>query len=383
MKPLLAGWLTILALASPGVSQTTDPGPAIKASIGRALPELAASPGFTYVFDPERGEKRRERTILGQAYLERAQPLGRHIWNVSVVYQWIRLDTFEGENLRDLKDTRPPIYVSHALIAYPKYAVRSETHQVTTSVTYGLTDDLDVNLTIPIAQSTFEEDKTTRYVTPTDETSSFTSTSKRSTADGIGDVLFRAKYRALERDTGDLAAGLLLRAPIGNEETLQATGSLLVTPMLYASSRAVPIGAAFTLRAYLNGGIAFETGDVGASEPRWGLGLDVGLVDRVTVGIGVVGRHPLRRIAPAGAYSVVRCTGTRDQCLGDPGPSQLSEAPLFGISGQRPDLYDFSGGARIALWRDTILAFANVLIPLNRDGARADVIPLFGMEAIF
>ena len=57
--------------------------------------------------------------------------------------------------------------------------------------------------------------------------------------------------------------------------------------------------------------------------------------------------------------------------------------PLFGLHGDRPDLYDVSIGARVNLWRDLLIGFANVILPLNRDGIRADVIPLVGLEATF
>ena len=41
------------------------------------------------------------------------------------------------------------------------------------------------------------------------------------------------------------------------------------------------------------------------------------------------------------------------------------------------------GGGRVNLWHDTVFGFANVILPLNRDGFRSDVIPLVGIEAAF
>ena len=62
---------------------------------------------------------------------------------------------------------------------------------------------------------------------------------------------------------------------------------------------------------------------------------------------------------------------------------RLVTLPLFGIEGGRPDIYDFAVGGRLDVWRDRVLVFASVLLPLNRAGARADVVPLAGMEATF
>jgi hypothetical protein len=45
--------------------------------------------------------------------------------------------------------------------------------------------------------------------------------------------------------------------------------------------------------------------------------------------------------------------------------------------------YDVSLGGRVNVWRDTVYVFFNVLLPLQRDGLRADVVPLGGVEAAF
>jgi len=53
------------------------------------------------------------------------------------------------------------------------------------------------------------------------------------------------------------------------------------------------------------------------------------------------------------------------------------------LSSAREDFYDFSAGGRVNVWRDRVTIFVNALVPLNRDGARADVIPLAGAEVTF
>jgi hypothetical protein len=56
---------------------------------------------------------------------------------------------------------------------------------------------------------------------------------------------------------------------------------------------------------------------------------------------------------------------------------------LFGLSGERPDYYNFSIGGRAALWRDTIFGFVNVAIPLNDGFVRTEPVPLIGFEGTF
>ena len=83
----------------------------------------------------------------------------------------------------------------------------------------------------------------------------------------------------------------------------------------------------------------------------------------------VLARHSFGPTTPAGFFDLKRSDGT--------------VRPLFGLQGGRTDVVDFSFGGRVDVWRDRLLAFANVLVPPNRDGVRADAIPTVGLEAIF
>ncbi|TMB49211.1 MAG: hypothetical protein E6J60_13345 [Deltaproteobacteria bacterium] len=94
-----------------------------------------------------------------------------------------------------------------------------------------------------------------------------------------------------------------------------------------------------------------------------------GSSSRAAWGIAFLARHPFERIGKPGFLDVPRANGP---------PS-----PLFGLQLDRPNFYDLSIGGRVALWRDTLVAFANVIVPLNADGLRASAIPLAGLEATF
>src|SRR5207245_700448 len=147
---------------------------------------------------------------------------------------------------------------------------------------------------------------------------------------GAGDVLLRGKYRVLARDWFQSALGLVLRLPSGNQDNFQGTGRVELAPLVYVTGRSFVPDPRIRLQPYLNAGVDFVTDDVGSSEPRWGVGLDAGLRERVTLAAAVLGRHPLRRLAPAGFLSLPRANGP--------------DRPLFGIRGGRPDVYDFSLG---------------------------------------
>jgi hypothetical protein len=110
------------------------------------------------------------------------------------------------------------------------------------------------------------------------------------------------------------------------------------------------------------------------SEGRFGVGLDCAVAERVTAAVAVLGREGFSDIAPPGFFDVARI---------DPQTGRRFSAPVLGFDRGRPRAWDVSLGGRANLWRDTVLAFANVLLPLERDGFRSDVIPLAGVDAAF
>jgi len=88
----------------------------------------------------------------------------------------------------------------------------------------------------------------------------------------------------------------------------------------------------------------------------------------------LLSRHQFQRAGSAEAFDVERC-------LNPPSCTERGRAPLFGLENQRPDFYDLSVGLRFNVWGDVLIMYANVLVPLNDDGLRAEVIPLAGIEA--
>jgi len=347
-------------------------GDALADSIGHALPITAASAGVTFSFNKESHAWDRETDILGQLYLERPRPLGRGKLNLSVSYQWVRIDTVDGQDLGRLSDTRFPIVdpKNGRLFTLPRFGLDLETHQVTTSVTYGATDDLDLNLTIPVLDSRFGMNGVLRDVAKGSEQRARVRSSKV----GPGDLFLRGKYRLLHGAWGDLAAGLVLRAPAGNQDNFQGTGAWEPAPMLYAATPSLSLGHGVGLQAYANGGVELDADDVDRSAGRFGFGLDCAVKERFTAAVAVLGREPFQGIAPPGFFDVARV---------DPQTGRRFTAPVLGLERDRASAYDLSLGGRVNLWHDTVFGFANVILPLNRDGFRSDVIPLVGIEAAF
>jgi hypothetical protein len=347
-------------------------GDALAGAIGRSLPLTAASAGITFRFDRETHAFERETEILGQLFLERPRPLGRGRYNLSVSYQRVPIDTMDGRDLDELSDTRFPIVDpdNGRLFTVPRFGLALETHQLTTGFTYGATENLDLNLTVPVLYSEFESRVIFRDVATGREQRAHVRSSKT----GFGDLFLRAKERLAHGRWGDVAAGLVLRVPSGDEDNFQGTGAWELAPMLYAATPSLPAGPHVTLQAYLNGGVDLNTDDLDRSEGRFGIGLDCAIAERVTAAVAMLGREPFAGIAPPGFFDVARV---------EPRSGRRFTAPVLGFDRSRASAYDLSLGGRLNLWRDTVFGFANVLVPLTRDGFRSDVIPLAGVEAAF
>lgn len=345
---------------------------ALRDTVARSLPVAAASPGVTFTFDPATGAFAREATVLGQLFLERGEPLGRGKWNVSVNYEWVPTDTVDGRDLDDLSDTGSDIVDpdGEGFITIPHFGLDLTTNQVTLMTTYGVTDDLDLNLTLPLLDSTFDVraqvDKQSENTTQVAHA--------HASAFGVGDLLLRAKYRVVRGSPGTLAAGLVLRLPTGNEDNFQGTGVFTVSPALYGSTPSFAVGAMVRLQGYANAAVDLDTDDIAASDARFGLGLDCAVGRRFTGALAFLATEPFEGIAPPGFFDVRRV---------DPRTGRSFEAPILGLDRSRAPAYDLSLGGRGVLWRETLIGFVNVVLPLNDAGFRSSVIPVVGIEAAF
>jgi len=343
-------------------------------SISRAVPPIATSAPFAYHFDLETGTFVRESLALGQLFLERADTLGQHRFSIALAYQRVALATLDGRDIEKLSDTRFPIVlggigVRVPLVSVPLVRIALVVEQEIVNATYGVTENLDINLTLPLLYSRFD----TRFVVaalggPVQEDSF------RGSKFGAGDLSFRAKYQLGAFRGANVAAGVAVRAPTGNEENFQGSGDPEVAPGLFVSSHPFRLLRSLEVELYLNAGTNFDAADVNRSEGRWGLGLDCGLGKRFTAGFALLGRHPFSRIARPGFFDVPR---------EDPRTGRRFFAPLLGLSTARPDFYDLAIGGRIDIWRDTIFGFGNVLLPVNGDGVRPEPVPLVGIEVAF
>jgi hypothetical protein len=350
----------------------------------RTQPLPSAAPGVSYSFDPATGNFRRDPATFGQIYLERADPLGKGRFNVSFAYQYTELDQLEGMDAGDLTDSLPiPFEGLLAAMEIPNLHLDAAVHSLLFAATYGVTDNLDVSLAVPVMISDLDVRTSVAAAGLTEDGELILfedDVDDSSHPAGFGDVLLRAKYRVLELHDLHAATGLLLRLPSGDKDDLQGTGFVEVAPSLLASTRIFEPAADARFQGHFNVAIGFNANDVSSSDARWGIGLDWGVTESATFAIAILGRHPFSRIGPHDAFDLPRCSSDLISCAVDPSQRDTT-APLFGLTGERSDYYTASLGGRAGLWRDTIFGFLNVAVPLNDAFVRTKPIPMIGIEA--
>jgi hypothetical protein len=350
----------------------------------RSLPVISASAGITYRYNTELDVFERSSDTLGPIFMERPDTIGRSKFNVNVSYQYVQFDEYDGQDLDSLQNRDPIItrvvdgsgnpvgFTANRL----QYRLGLQNQIVAFSGTYGLLDDLDVNLTLPLIATNFKVGVTQQQEFAAGPDGIFTPltlapVTARSTEDkfSVGDMLLRFKYQLPRIADGWLrsAAGLQLRLPTGNEDDFQGTGSFEISPAFYVSTvlwkRVTP---------YVNAAIDLRTDDVANSQARYAVGFDFDLFPRWNLSFAFLGRSEFERSAKAGETDFLHLT-----------PQGPALRPLLGLDFARNDFFDASFGTRVVVWRQ-IMLFGNILYALNDAGLRNNsVIPTVGIEGTF
>lgn len=351
--------------------------PALAGTVASTYPVASASTSVTFEFDPSVGSFVRQASVPGPLIGERAETLGQGQLDFALTYSYVNLSTINGQNLHSLvnrttvdgqiisfpveggvtlKDGRFTNFLPVRVIA--DLDVRA--HILTPELTYGITPDLDVNLTLPLvraslgltARTTAPDPRLPSYALADPSQGIQNTASESDTAFGLGDVLLRAKYAFWHGAPCDAAAMLGLSVPTGSEQDLHGVGHTRVQPTLVLS-RIV----AQRLEPILNLGADLNAQDVGRSILFWTVGAVGDIYGGLSGYVVFLGRHEL---APQ---------------------TDPIKVPFF-FQIERNDIFDAGVGFRYRFADNGTIA-ADALIPMNRDGFRADVIPTVSIEYAF
>jgi hypothetical protein len=380
-------------------------GSVIGSQVANQIPTLSTSAGFTYEFNPELEIYERSTQTFGPLFSERAITIGRNKFNVNVSFTHIGFDTYDGQDLDRLRSQveiaedangqrtfaglrRPDLadrfsgLTQDQIFTQVDVDLDIEAQLFDMSFTYGLLDNLDLNIDIPVirtfARSTvteltldprFEAVLPPEFDTGPDIVETFAA---RESAVGIGDIRLRSKYLAFSGPVR--VAGLLdLILPTGSPGDFQGAGWTRLGTFLIASGT---IGN--VLEPHAQAGVETNLDYIDKSQAKYVVGVTAQLGSAAAATVDFIGRSEfgaLERVPNSARLPAV-----------ENGRFVESTAPFTGrpifLDIKRNDVLDLAVGGKVAITEQAIL-FATVTLPLNDDGLRADVVPTAGFEVSF
>jgi hypothetical protein len=380
----------------PGPDQTLTPFLFNQSIVSQlaTLPLGTSAGGFSYTFDQALGTYTRSSNSFGSAFAERAITIGRGRWNIGANYQHVEFDSYEG---RDLDDSSIRFYLTHQLSGNDPFfegdlveaalSMRLKADTFALFGLYGVTDRLDVGITVPIAHVNLDAriDATvlrlaTLNTGPTSTIHTFTgggstgAFSNSGSASGFGDIILRAKYHLLQAAGGGLAVAFDLRTPTGDVDNLLGAGATQAKFLFVASSErnrfAPHLNIGFTLSGESDSEFVRVT-----DEFNYTAGTEVVLSPRLTITGDLVGRN----LIDSGRLVEEPKTFNWRTAAGVTGSSTFVE---FAAQPGNLNLLLGAAGVRYNPGRNLLIS-GSVLFPLTDAGIRSEIIPVVGFEYAF
>ena len=424
---------------------------AIAQAIAQELPLASVAPAFSYRYNPALSIFERSTGVPGPLFSERALTLGKGQLNVGMGYSFVDFSDFNGTDLDNIQSPAllnlvstdkavqqqlvPPGVVlrpGETLFSAPSSASVIRTrldlnaHIFVLSLRYGLTENWDVGLTLPIVDTFLRVRNENKPIVDVDSSrASFFFTrnaqgqisrglgfvdvtgkplklgeipfvkSQRDpqllaraadSATGVGDITLRTKYHLWHTESGGAAVGLNLQLPSGEVKDFHGTDETHLSPFLYLSQvlwdRVEP---------HLNVGVDVNADDVDRSSFLYAAGVTVLIGTKLGLVVDFLGRSEFSKlqvqVPEEGVYSGLPLNRAPNSCTKEQ-PCALDNSrgfikfPFLPLKIKRNDIADFSFGLRYALGTQGSIFFGGI-IPLNDDGFRAGFIPSGGVEYTF
>ena len=391
------------------------------------FPIGSSSGAFSFQIDESTGLPVRRTRSFGPSFGERSMTIGKGRFSAGASYQHTSYNQFEGERLDDgsmqfllpHNDCCPaqvglqatgdgnllnPGFESDLVTV--RLSLKASTDTAAFFATYGVTDRLDVAVTVPVLRVDLEATADAEIVrlgtafqplVHTFQTGSDVSrrtfTEGRS-ASGIGDVVLRSKYNFKQRGAQGLAGTLDLRLPTGDAENLLGTGAvqtrlgLVVSTGTERFAQHVNVGYTFSgstdVSTYIGDDPELQNvllpSDTPPDEFQFNGGLEFAATDRLTL----LGEFMGRTLRNVGRLEM----GERSFSYTPQG------LPVVSPALQSPTFREFQAsegsltvglaaiGAKYNVGSRALLS-THVLLPVTDGGLRSRVTMTFGLDYTF
>ncbi len=249
-----------------------------------AVPLASAASGFAYRHNPVLGSVERTSQSFGPLFVDRSLTLGRAQVAFSVAFLDTTFTALDGRPLRDgsLVATANALAGDAAPFDVETLALDVNTRSTIVSATVGVSDRLDIGITVPLVTLSVRGERVDTY-----RGTRALQASASTVVTGLSDVLVRGKYNVWRRGGTGVAAGLDVRLPTGDAANLLGAGTATLAPRVTGSLEGPRLAIHGDVR-YLLGGATREV-DAGTA-------LTVAATPRLTL----VGEMSVRRLGSVG-----------------------------------------------------------------------------------
>ena len=285
-----------------------------------SVPVPSPASGFFYQFDSTTGTFVRSTRSFGPILADRGETIGRGRIAFAVNYQYFSFDHLDGISLTSV----PAVFRHDAYRSTPGRSdviattntIDATVGQVTSALTYGLTDRIDVSAAVPfvstrlslLSNATIQRVGTgsnlaVHYFRDDTATGGFGTSHQffaTGSASGIGDVLLRVKGTLMREGPRALAGGLDVRIPTGDEENLLGSGTVGLRPFIALSTSLRGL-APHVNAAYQWNGRSLLAGDVRARRKadlpdqfNYAVGSDLSVNARLSLVFDVLGQRIIK-----------------------------------------------------------------------------------------
>jgi hypothetical protein len=365
------------AVAGSVVADTLTPVIVQLASQATDFPVPPTTPGYVFVYNPQLGVFERSQGSLGPVFLERAETLGANHVAFGVSYLYGNVESFDGSNLAQGHPRFGGVF-GNVATGFQMNSFELPTNRINLAGTYGITDNWDVGLLLPLVVTKLKVSGSSFLGNATVGVPSFDESSF-----GVGDLLVRTKYRFGYLADFDFAGGMILRCPTGNADDFHGLGDWTVQPLLIVS-RAVGLND-----FHANFGMEFNAGDANRTRAIYGIGatLQTEALDWVALLLDIIGSSGLdnQQVTTQlhGGNAAVPDALIFPSFGGPPPTIQPTSGGATVVTTlPRTDQVNVAVGLKFAIWGNA-LGYVNAIVPLTRQGLQADVISAGGVEYSF
>jgi len=363
-----------------------------------SFPLGSSSGGFTFTLDPTLGVLSRNAASFGPLFAERAITAGKGKFTVGFTYQQNIFDRLEGFELREGDihltlfhvDTNAdnsnlvPFFEGDVIDA--NLRLRLETNNRVVFANYGLSDRFDIGVAVPflsvdidasidaqvrdVATNPFPIHRFARTGTGTD------TFLESGSAAGLGDIVVRGKFTAVQQDNFGLALAADVRLPTGDDQELLGAGA--TQTKLFAIMNGAPKNR---FNPHLNVGYTItgnsDTFGKLPDELNYTVGFDAAPATKLTLFADLVGRT----LIDAERLSEVP-RQLQYRTVTDPTVRTFETVELTAETGNLTILLGSVGFKFNVVGR--LLFSANALVSLTRDeGLQDKVTPVFSLDYTF